>query len=238
VRGAEQVLDAPPPLAGAEERRVDAFLDAAIVAIWSENGPGVDRLRPGELGRRRRRRIALNVIGFAAARQPECSGDATRVVVDLSEPSWRVEAGGRACSDQVGVAQGLDRHRLGQPEHPVRLPGANEPVLGQHGGLEGLQGWIFDPVTGDDRVEHGGPPILRRRAGLDPQHRRRLAPEREAVVVGVPDVGHVDRLGRTVVRVPLLPVEEGVLREGRRARGRHGRDEDERARGESGADPA
>ena len=236
VRGAEQVVDAGFLVGRAEQLRIDALLDLAVLALGSKDRRRVDRLRPGELRRRRRGRVALNVVGVALAQEVQRLGDAGRVVTDPVD--LRAEMDGRAGSDEPLVTQPHDRHLLGQPSFLVSLPCRDQPVLAEHGGLEPLRSNIFLPASLDDRVEDGRPPVLRRRARLDLQHGRWPLREREAVVAGVPDVRDVDGLGRVVVRVPVLPVEERVLGERGRARGGDGGDDDERPGGQRGAETA
>ena len=72
---------------------------------------------------------------------------------------------------------------------------------------------MLPPTRPVEAVEHGRAPVHRPAGRLDRQDSCDLLREAHAVVVRVPDITDADRLLRTRVEIPLLPVEERVLRD-------------------------
>ena len=220
----EEVVQELCPTWSAEQLRVHPGLNLAILPLVAGDRLRIHRLRTGELSGSRCRREAVRDVGLAARQRIERHGDAARVVVDATgQPRPDVELDRHAATDEMLVVQPFDSNGLAGPERDEACFLGNQALFAE--ARDRLGDRVLDPLAILDGLENGGAPVLRCRPRRDLQDGHRLAAEGQAVVLRVPDVADVDRLGRVVVGIPLLPVQKRALRERGRARGRQGRDE-------------
>src|SRR5437667_9706381 len=84
----------------------------------------------------------------------------------------------------------------------------------------GLVPHVLEPARPVESIEHRRAPVVRTVWGADRQYRRLLLRKADAAVMCIPDVADADSFLWTRIEVPVLPVEERALRDGRRARER------------------
>ena len=125
-----------------------------------------------------------------------------------------------ARADEVVVLERAHGHVLLDPV-PLVLGAARQKRP------RGVAPEVLAPARPVELVEHRRAPVHRPPRRTDRQHRRRFLRKAHAVVVRVPDIAHADGFLRPVVEVPVLPVEETALGDGRRARQRERTEDDE-----------
>ena len=218
-----------PPLAprGQEWRSIHAAAQLELATRPRQSG-GIRSANPDELHGRRARREAPDRVALVAVKPVD---DCDDPVSGGNRRLADVVRNGNARTDEMVVIEGPYGHVLPDPLAVVLHPPRRERARL----VRRYTRQTFAPASSVEPVEHGCAPVHRPPRRPDRQDGGDLLGEAHPAVVRIPDIAHADRFLRSCVEVPVLPVEERVLRNGRRARQRestedhHGRSADSEA---------